>query len=114
VAGRGRDDLRDTPELWDLDSCDGDGRCRELRHGGGSLTRLARLARSGHDLAVAARSDRTPRVRNPARPGREPLTIPLPGAAGDLSTASPDLVYVLVDEHRFAPRLTGLGTVLPG
>ncbi|CAL9623929.1 hypothetical protein [Streptomyces sp. enrichment culture] len=71
-----------------------------------------RLERPDQDLIVAACADDTLRVWNPTLPGREPLRIPLPGTIADVSTAGPDLVYVLVDEHWFALRLTGLAPLL--
>ncbi|MFD7409282.1 hypothetical protein ACFV7R_43140 [Streptomyces sp. NPDC059866] len=108
------DDFGGALELWDLQSGDGKGSGRELSHDGTPLTHLTRLVRSDQDLVVGACSDHTLRVWNPTRPSRAPLTIPLPGAVGDLTTASPDLVYVLVDEHWFALRLTGLGALLSG
>ncbi|MEU6063851.1 MULTISPECIES: hypothetical protein [Streptomyces] len=46
----------------------------------------------------------------PARPDRDPLTVPLPGTVTD-PTAAPDLGYALVDEHWLALRLTGLGAL---
>ncbi|MET7485522.1 hypothetical protein [Streptomyces sp. NPDC005538] len=112
VPVQGPDDFRGGLELWDLQSGDGKGSGRELHHDGTPLTHLARLVRSDQDLVVGACSDHTLRVWNPTLPDRESLTIPLPGAVGDLTIAAPDLVYVLVDEHWFALRLTGLGAVL--
>ncbi|MFB6559098.1 hypothetical protein ACFCYH_09420 [Streptomyces sp. NPDC056400] len=105
---------RDAVELWDLQGGEGTGPGRALLHDGTPLTHLTRLARSDQDLVVGVGADRALRVWNPARPDREPLTLPLAGAVSDLTTAAPDVVFVLVDEHWFALRLTGLGPVLSG
>ncbi|MEU6275985.1 WD40 repeat domain-containing protein [Streptomyces populi] len=99
-------------DLWDLQGGHGQNSGREFRHDGTQLTFLTRLTHADQDLVVGICSDHTLRVWNPVRPDREPLTIPLPGPVGDLTTAAPDLVYVLIAEHWFALRLTGLGTVL--
>ncbi|WAP60724.1 WD40 repeat domain-containing protein [Streptomyces sp. S465] len=114
VPVQGPDGFRAALELWDLHSSDGKDPDRQLRHDGAPFTHLARLVRSDQDLIVAACSDHTLRVWNPTHPHREPLTIPLPGPVGDLTTSTPDRVYVLIDEHWFALRLTGLGAVLSG
>ncbi|MGN5381206.1 WD40 repeat domain-containing protein [Streptomyces lasalocidi] len=99
-------------DLWDLQSGHTQDCGREFHHDGTLLTHLTRLTRVDQDLVVGTCSDHTLRVWNPARPGREPLTIPLPGPARDLTATALDLVYVLIAEHWFALRLTGLGTVL--
>ncbi|MEV7285283.1 WD40 repeat domain-containing protein [Streptomyces sp. NPDC093252] len=106
VRGAGRSGL----ELHDLRGADDADSGRELRHDGTALTHLARLSRTGQDLIVGACSDDTLRVWNPARPDRDPITVPLPGAVTDLTTASGDLVHVLLDDHWFALRLTNPGT----
>ncbi|WP_328875594.1 WD40 repeat domain-containing protein [Streptomyces sp. NBC_00287] len=85
---------------------------RSLRHSGVPITHWTRLERPDQDLIVAACEDDTLRVWNPTRPDREPLTVPLPGAATDVSAVAPDLVYVLVDEHWLALRLRALGPLL--
>ncbi|MFI2506691.1 hypothetical protein [Streptomyces sp. NPDC018972] len=108
------DDFRTVLEIWDLQRNDGKDAVRELSHDGTPFTHLTRLARADQDLVVATCSDHTLRVWNPTRPAREPITIPLPGAAGDLTTSAPDRVHVLVREHWFVLRLTGLGAVLTG
>ncbi|WP_367319189.1 hypothetical protein [Streptomyces sp. HUAS ZL42] len=114
VAVQVHDDDRHYLELWDLKPGDGAASGRPLRHPGTPFTHLARLETPRQDLIVAACSDSTLRVWNPARPGREPLTVPLPGPVNDLSTAGPDRVYALIDEHWFALRLIGLGSLLSG
>ncbi|MGC0328175.1 WD40 repeat protein [Streptomyces sp. SAI-170] len=100
-------------QLWELRPGDPTtGQPRTLSHSDAPLTRWTRLERPEQDLIVAACSDDTLRVWNPTCPDREPLSVPLPGTIADVSTAGPDLVYVLVDEHWLALRLTGLGPLL--
>ncbi|MEU6355854.1 AAA family ATPase [Streptomyces sp. NPDC047072] len=108
VVVRGPDDAQHALDVVDLET----GRARELARCPAQLTRLAPLGRPDQDLVVAACSDDYLRVWNPARPGQAPLTVPVPGAVADLTATAPDLVYVLVDEHWFALRLTGLGPLL--
>ncbi|MFG2985018.1 hypothetical protein ACGFYQ_27790 [Streptomyces sp. NPDC048258] len=74
----------------------------------GPLTHWAGLHHEGQDLIVGAGADEFLRVWNPVRLDRPPLVIPLPGPAEDLTTAAPDLVCVLVEEHWTALRLTDL------
>lgn len=108
------DDFRSALEIWDLQGDGGKNAVHELNHDGTPLTHLTRLARADQDLVVATCSDHTLRVWNPTRPDREPITVPLPGSSDDLTTSAPDRVHVLVREHWFVLRLTGLGAVLTG
>lgn len=105
-------EARHAVEIFDLGPADAKTKPRAELLPGLTLSHLARLERPDQDLIVAACSDDTLRVWNPTRPDRDPLTVPLPGAATDVSTAAPDLVYVLVEEHWLALRLTGLGPLL--
>ncbi|MFJ8106019.1 hypothetical protein [Streptomyces sp. NPDC096132] len=103
---------RHAVELWDLTPGHDEATGLTLRHSGVPLTQLTRLARPDQDLIVGACEDRALRVWNPTRPEREPLSVPVPGAVDDLAVTAPDLVYVLVEEHWFALRLTRLGPLL--